>query len=82
MEFEKETVFLGYKSVTLKDGTVLYSITLYVDEEPVTVNVVASNDSVLGALDGLSFGTKCVATFALRRMEKLYRLSLTRLANV
>ena len=82
MQFEKVVVFLGYKDMTLRDGTGLRSINLYVDDETVTVNVQVTNLPVMGAVSGLNFGDKCCVTFALRKADKLYRLSLVGLADV
>lgn len=80
MEFEKKVVFLGFKDMKLRDGTVLYSISLFVDGESVTVNVLASNEPVVSAVKALAFGDNAVATFILRKSDKLYRLSLSGIA--
>lgn len=80
MEFEKTVTFLGTKEMKLRDGTVLVTVSFYVDNSPVEVNVQASNAAIMSALEGLSFADICTATFALRKTDKLYRLSLTKLA--
>lgn len=82
MQFQREAIYIGYKEMVLKDGTTLYSITFYVDDDTVTVNVLATNTPVCSMVRGLSFGDKCLATFTLRKSDKLYRLSLTGLADV
>lgn len=80
MEFEKTVTFLGTKEMKLRDGTVLVTINFYVDNSPVEVNVQASNDAIMSVVGGLSFADTCTATFALRKTDKLYRLSLAKLA--
>lgn len=80
MTFEKEIVFLGYREMVLKDGTVLYTVSMYVDGSALEVNVIASNIPVATAIKSLSFGTSVVATFTLRKVDKQYRLSLSALA--
>lgn len=80
MRFSKEAVFLGMKDMTMRDGSVLVAITFFIDGSAVEVNVLASNDSVMSVVKGLSFGASCTATFMLRKSDKLYRLSLTELA--
>lgn len=80
MQFEKTAVFLGSKDMQLRDGTVLVTITLFIDGSAVEVNVLVSNVSVISAVKSLSFGDTCTATFSLRKSDKLYRLSLTGLA--
>ena len=82
MQFTKDITFIGCKDMILKDGAVLYTVTFYVDGSAVEVNVPASNLEVVPVLKGLSFGASCSATFTLRKSDKLYRLSLTRLADV
>lgn len=82
MNFQKTVVFIGYKEMTLKDGTVLYSITFYVDDDTVTVNVLRTNIEVASAVMSLEFGDKCLATFTLRKTDKLYKLGLSALTNV
>lgn len=82
MQIEKDVVFLGYKDMLLKDGTVLYTISLFVDDEPFTLYVSASNTEVVSVLPSLAFAANCCATFTLRKQDKLYRLSLVRLSNV
>lgn len=80
MNFDKEAIFLGTKDMTLKDGTVLVSVTFYVDGAAVEVNVLSSNVAIMSAVKGLKFGDSCTATFTLRKADKLYRLSLSGLA--
>lgn len=82
MQFQKQVVYIGHKEMTLKDGTKLYSITFYVDDESITVNVPALNVAAWTIFPVLSFGDKCLATFTLRKSDKLYRLSLSDLADV
>lgn len=80
MNFEKTVTFLGYKDMRLRDGTDLLTVSFYVDESAVEVNVLASNFPVASSVKSLSFGDTCTATFTLRKSERLYRLSLTGLA--
>lgn len=80
MSFEKKAIFLGTKEMQLRDGTRLVTITMYVDDAAVEVNVQASNEPVMFVVRSLSFGDTCTATFAIRKSDKLYRLSLTALA--
>lgn len=80
MSFEKSATFLGYKEMVLRDGTVLYTVSFYVEDAPLEVNILASNIPVAAAVKSLSFGDSCVATFSLRKMEKLYKLSLSAIA--
>lgn len=80
MQFEKDIVFLGYRDMLLKDGTQLYTVSMYVDGQTLEVNVTASNVSVITVVKSLSFGDTSTATFSLRKVEKLYRLSLLGLA--
>ena len=82
MQFEKDVIFLGYKDMTLKDGSLLRSVSFYVDDETLTVNVLGTNLPLMAALAALSFADKCCANFTLRKADKFYRLSLTGLANV
>lgn len=80
MTFEKEIVFLGYRDMILKDGTVLYTVSMYVDGQALEVNVMASNIEVASVVKSLSFGDTSTATFTLRKADKQYRLSLSALA--
>lgn len=80
MLFEKDAVFLGYKEMTLRDGTVLYTVSFYVDSSPLEVNILASNISVATAVKSMSFGDSCRVTFVLRKVDKLYKLSLDSVA--
>lgn len=80
MTFEKPAIFLGYSEMKLRDGTVLYTVNMYVDNTPVDVNVLATNTSVASVVKSLSFGDTCAVTFTLRKTEKLYKLSLTSIA--
>lgn len=80
MEFSKDVVFLGTKEMKLRDGTVLYTITFYVDGSALEVNVLATNKLVMSAVEALSFGDTCTATFSLRKADKLYKLSLASVA--
>lgn len=82
MEFTKEVIFMGVKDMTLRDGTLLHSVTFFVDGEAVTVNVLDTNGPVVSKLLMLEFTDKCLATFTLRKTDKLYRLSLTAISNV
>lgn len=82
MRFTKDVVFLGYREMQLKDGTILYSVSMFVDDSTLEVNVVGTNLDVVSAVRSLSFADKCCATFMLRKTDKLYRLSLVGLANV
>lgn len=82
MQFSKEVIFLGYREMSLKDGAVLYTVSMFVDDGTLEVNVLASNVSLAGALRSLSFADKCLATFTLRKVDKLYRLSLLSLSDV
>ena len=77
MEFAKEVVYLGSKDMILKDGTVLVTVSLYVDNSPIEVNVLSSNVPVMGVVRSLAFGDKVTATFTLRKVDKLYKLSLS-----
>lgn len=83
MQFTKKVLYLGYKSMTLKDGAVLNSITFFdaEDQDSVQVNVAATNQAVTALLSKLSFGSPCDATFALRPSDKLYRLALAGLSE-
>ena len=82
MQFNKKVIFLGYKSMTLKDGAVLNALSFFdpVDQDGVQVNVPATNKAVSDLLGVLSFGASCDATFALRPADKLYRLALAGLS--
>ena len=80
MQFDKEVLFIGTKEMVLKDGTVMNTVTFYVDADTVDVNVLASNVPVMSAVRSLSFGDKAHATFALRKRDNVYRLSLAGLA--
>lgn len=80
MTFEKDIVFLGYRELVVKDGTVLYTVSMYVDGSALEVNVMASNIPVASAIKSLSFGDTSTATFSLRKVDKQYRLSLSALA--
>ena len=82
MEFVKEVVYLGSKDMIFKDGNVLVTVSLYVDNSPIEVNVLSSNVPVMGVVRTLAFGDKVSATFTLRKVDKLYKLSLSALANV
>lgn len=80
MKITKEVVFLGYKDMILKDGTVLLTVSMYVDNTAMEVNVLASNIPVASAVKSLSFGDSCTVTFALRKVDKLYKLGLESIA--
>lgn len=80
MQFQKEAVYIGHKFMKMRDGSELCSITFYVDDDAITVNVLVTNDAVMFPLRALSFGDKCTATFTLRKADKFYRLSLSALA--
>lgn len=80
MNFEKEAMFLGYKEMNLRDGTVLSTITFFVDGSALEVNVLASNKPVMSAVQFMSFGDTCTVTFSLRKVDKLYKLSLVSVA--
>ena len=80
MLFDKDVVYLGYREMTMKDGTVLYAVSMYADGQALEVSVLATNAAVMSAVKSLKFGDSAVATFALRKADKLYRLSLTGLA--
>ena len=80
MQFEKEAIFLGYKDMILKDGTTLLTVTFYVGDSALEVNVLASNIPVASVVKSKSFGDSCVVTFALRKVDKLYKLSLAAIA--
>lgn len=80
MNIEKQVVFLGTKEMVLRDGTILYTITFYVDGSALEVNVLASNTPVMSAVKALSFGDTCTVTFSLRKVDKLYKLSLASVA--
>lgn len=84
MQFTKKVLYLGCKSMTLKDGAVLNSLTFFdlEDQDSVQVNVAASNKAISDLLPALSFGTSCDATFALRPSDKLYRLALAGLSPI
>ena len=84
MRFTKKVLYLGYKSMTLKDGAVLNSITFFdaEDQDSVQVNVAATNQAVTALLSQLSFGSPCDATFAPRPADKLYRLALAGLSPI
>lgn len=85
MQFEKKVLFLGNRTMTLRDGTVLNGLTFFDPEEQdtVDVNVIASNTPVVSALSSISFGSPCNATFALRNADKrTYRLALVGLSPV
>lgn len=68
MQFTKKVLYLGYKSMTLKDGAVLNSITFFdaEDQDTVQVNVAAANQAVTALLSDLAFGSPCNATFGIR----------------
>lgn len=80
MTFEKSALFLGYSEMKLRDGTVLYTVNMYVDNSPVEINVLATNAPVASVVRSLSFGDTCSVTFMLRKSEKLYKLSLVSIA--
>lgn len=80
MNFEKDVSFLGFREMSLKDGTVLYAVTFYVDGQALEVNVLATNLPVVNVVKTLSFGDSITATFSLRKADKLYRLSLVSFA--
>lgn len=80
MQFEKKAVFLGSKEMRLRDGAVLVTITFYVDDSAIEVNVQASNASIMSAVAALKFGDTCTVTFALRKTDKLYKLGLAGVA--
>lgn len=80
MQFVKNVVFLGAKEMILRDGSKLVTISFYVDESTVEVNVQATNSAVMDTVSSLSFSDTCTATFMLRRADKYYRLSLVSLA--
>lgn len=80
MKFEKKAIFLGTKDMQMRDGTTLVTVTFYVDSNAIEVNVLATNLPVMAAVKELSFGDSCSVTFALRKSDKLYRLSLVSIA--
>lgn len=80
MEFQKTCTFLGYKEFSLRDGTVLYTVSFYLDDSTIEVNIQATNVAVAGPVKSLSFGDTVVVTFALRKVDKLYKLSLVAVA--
>lgn len=80
MSFEKEVVFLGYRDMQLKDGTILHTVSMYVEGQALEVNVMDSNITVMSVVKSLSFGASATATFTLRKADKQYRLSLSALA--
>lgn len=80
MQFEKKVIYLGHKDMKMRDGSVLFSISFYVDDSTLEVNVLATNEPVMGVVRELSFGDTCTATFMLRKTDKLYKLSLLSLA--
>lgn len=56
MQFTKKVLYLGYKPMNLKDGTVLNSITFFDPDaqDSVQVNVQATNRAVSDLLGALS----------------------------
>lgn len=80
MEFQKEVVFLGTKEMKLRDGTVLVTITFFVDGSSVEVYVQATNEAVMSVVKSLKFADTCTVTFALRKTDKLYKLSIAAIA--
>lgn len=80
MEFEKQVIFLGTKEMKLRDGTVLFTINFYVDGTPIEVNVQSTNKSVMSVVETLQFADTCIVTFALRKTDKLYKLSIASIA--
>lgn len=85
MQFDKELLYLGNRDVPLRDGTHLTAVNFFDPDEQntVDVNVVSSNTPVLDVLPFISFGSSCIATFALRPGDKrLFRLALVGLSPV
>lgn len=82
MQFDKKVVFLGDRTVTLKDGTLMHSLSFFDPDaqDTVGVNVMASNTAVCSVLPSVAFGASCNATFALRPADKLYKLALVGLS--
>lgn len=84
MQFEKKVVYLGDRTVTLKDGTVMHGLSFFDGDaqDTVEVNVMASNTAVCSVLPSVAFGAPCNATFALRSADRLYRLALVGLSPI
>lgn len=84
MQFEKKVVYLGDRTVTLKDGTLMHGLSFFDTEaqDTVEVNVMGSNSAVCSVLPSVSFGASCNATFALRSADRLYRLALVGLSPI
>ena len=85
MQFEKKLIYLGNRDVPLRDGSHLTAVNFFDPDaqDSVDVNVVSSNRPVLDVLPSISFGSSCVATFALRDADKrTYRLALVGLSPV
>ena len=82
MQFEKKVVFLGDRTVLLKDGTLMHGLSFFDPDahDTVGVNVMASNTAVCSVLSSGAFGASCNATFALRPADKLYKLALVGLS--
>lgn len=51
-------------------------------QDPVEVNVMASNTAVCSVLPSVSFGAPCNATFALCALDKAYKLALVGLSPI
>lgn len=82
MQFVKKVVYLGDRTVTLKDGMLMHGLSFFDadSQDTVEVNVMASNSAVCSVLPSVSFGSPCDATFALRPADKLYKLALVGLS--
>lgn len=84
MQFEKKIVYLGDRTVTMKDGMVLHGLSFFDADaqDTVEVNVMASNTAVCSVLPSVAFGAPCNATFALRAFDKAYKLALVGLSPI
>lgn len=84
MQFEKKVLYLGDRTVTFKDGTLMHGLSFFdVDgQDTVEVNVMASNTAVCSVLPSVAFGAPCNATFALRAFDKAYKLALVGLSPI
>lgn len=77
MQFEKQVIFLGMVSNTLRDGGTYFTISLFDQQAgPVQVNVMESNREVILPLLDCKFGSALDVVFVLRPKDKLYRLTL------